>query len=147
MKIEMISEEIASDLFKQGIDCSQIVLGYAADKAGMDSEEALRVASAFGGGMWGGRTCGCVTGALMALGMKYGYSQPGATEEKNRLLAKKMEFEDKFAKENGSVVCKEILGYNLSNPEEMKIIMEKNLLFTLCPKVVCSACKIIDEVL
>lgn len=147
MKIEKISEDLATDLFKQGIDCSQIVMGYAADKAGIDSDEALRISSAFGGGMWAGRTCGCVTGALMALGLKYGYSEPGSTEEKNTVLAKKMEFEEKFAAQNGSVVCKEILGYDLSKPEEMKEIMEKNLLFTLCPKVVCSACKMMDELL
>jgi len=147
MKIEKISEEIATNLFMRGIDCSQIVMGYAADKAGIGSDEALRVSAAFGGGMWGGRTCGCVAGALMALGLKYGYSEPDSTEQKNVLLAKKMEFEEKFAKENGSVVCKEILGYDLSKPEDMKEIMEKNLLFTICPKVVCSTCRLVDELL
>lgn len=147
MKIKEVSEELACELFQGGIDCSQIVMGYAADKAGIGSDEALRVSSAFGGGMWTGRTCGCVSGALMALGLKYGYSEPGSTEKKNTLLAKKMEFEQKFAAEYGSVVCKEILGYDLSKPEDMKVIMEKNLLFTLCPKVVCSACKMVDELL
>ncbi len=147
MKIEKVSEEFASDCFKQGIDCSQIVMGYAADKTGIDSDKALKVSAAFGGGMWAGRTCGCVAGALMVLGLKYGYSEPGATEQKNTLLAKKAEFEQKFAAENKSVICKEILGYDLSVPEEMNQIMEKNLLFTVCPKVVCSACKILDEVL
>lgn len=147
MKIEKVSEEFAVECFKQGIDCSQIVLGYAADKVGLDSDEALRVSSPFGGGMWAGRTCGCVVGALMALGMKYGYSEPGDTEQKNILLAKKAEFEQKFAEENKSLVCKEILGYDLSKPEEMAQIMEKNLLFTVCPKVVCSACKIVDEII
>ncbi|MDR0394676.1 MAG: C-GCAxxG-C-C family protein [Tannerella sp.] len=147
MKIEKVSENFAKDCFIQGIDCSQIVLGYAADKAGMDSDEALRISSTFGGGMWAGRTCGCVAGALMALGMKYGYSEPGETERKNKVLAKKAEFEQKFTAEYKSVVCKEILGYDLSKPEDMKQIMEKNLLFTVCPKVVCSACKILDELM
>lgn len=147
MRIEKISEGIASDLFKQGIDCSQLVMGYAAGKIGMDSEDALKVSAAFGGGMWAGRTCGCVSGALMALGLKYGYSEPNSTEQKNILLAKKAVFEQKFAEENKSLVCKEILGYDLSKPEERSQIMEKNLLFTICPKAVCSACKILDELL
>lgn len=106
----------------------------------------FRMSSAFGGGMWTGCTCGCVTGALMALGLKYGYSEPGSTEQKNMLLTKKSEFEQKFIVEYGSVECKEILGYDLSKLEEMKVIMEKNLLFTLCPKVVCSACKMVDVI-
>ncbi len=147
MKIEKISEEIATDMFKQGIDCSQIVMGYAASKVGVNSDDALKISAAFGGGMWCGRTCGCVSGALMALGMKYGYSEPNSMEQKNTLLAKKAEFEQKFAAENKSVVCREILGYDLSKPEEMNLIMEKNLLFTICPKAVCSACKILDEMI
>jgi Putative redox-active protein (C_GCAxxG_C_C). len=83
----------------------------------------------------------------MAFGLKYGYSEPNETEQKNTLLAKKAEFEQKFAAENKSVVCKEILDYDLSKPEEMAVIMEKNLLFTVCPKIVCSTCKILDEML
>lgn len=144
MKIEKVSEEITIDMFKQGIDCSQIVMGYAADKMGVDSEQALKISAAFGGGMWCGRTCGCVTGALMALGLKYGYSEPNSIEQKNMLLAKKADFEQKFTAENKSVVCKDILGYDLAKPEEMKHIMEENLFFTICPKVVCSACEILD---
>jgi hypothetical protein len=40
-----------------------------------------------------------------------------------------------------------VLGYDLSKPEEMAKIMEQNLLFTICPKAVASACKILDEIL
>jgi C_GCAxxG_C_C family probable redox protein len=147
MNIEKVSEKSTCNFFKQGIDCSQIVLGYATDKVGMDSDDALRISSAFGGGMWAGRTCGCVVGALMALGMKYGHSQPGETEQKDTMLAKKAEFEQKFIAENKSVVCRDILGYDLSIPEEMDQILEKDLLFTVCPKVVCSACNILDEMM
>jgi len=147
MKIEKVSEEIACEYFKQGIDCSQIVMGYAAEKLGICSDNALKISAAFGGGMWAGRTCGCVTGALMALGLKYGYCEPNSTEQKNILLGKKAEFEQKFIAENKSIVCREILSYDLSKPEEMSLIMEKNLLFTICPKAACSACKILDEML
>jgi C_GCAxxG_C_C family probable redox protein len=148
MKIEKVSEEFAADCFKTGIDCSQIVLGYAAQKVGLNSSDALKISSAFGGGMWCGRTCGAVSGALMALGMKYGYSEPDMPEQKNNMLAKKAEFEKKFAAEYGSVVCKDILGgLDLSKPDDMSQIMEKNLLFTLCPKVACTACRILDEML
>jgi C_GCAxxG_C_C family probable redox protein len=148
MKIEKVTEEFAADCFKTGIDCSQIVLGYAAPKVGLDSDTALKVSAAFGGGMWCGRTCGAVSGALMAIGMKYGYSEPNSPEQKNAMMTKKAEFEKKFTAAHGSAVCKDILGgLDLSKPEEMNKIMEKNLLFTLCPKVVCTACKILDETL
>jgi C_GCAxxG_C_C family probable redox protein len=148
MKIEKVTEDFASDCFKQGIDCSQIVLGYAAEKVGLSDEDALKVSSAFGGGMWCGRTCGAVTGALMALGMKYGFSEPGMTEQKNTLLTKRAEFEQKFTAEQGSVVCKDILGgLDLSKPDDFNQVLEKGLFFTVCNKVVCTGCKILDEML
>ena len=128
MEIRKVSEEFAVECFKGGIDCSQIVMGYAANKLGINPDEAMRLAAAFGGGMWQGRTCGCVVAALMALGYKYGYSEPGSTAQKNELLAKKAEFERRFAEAHKSVVCREILGHDLSKPEEMARIMEKNLL-------------------
>lgn len=148
MEIKKVTEEFAAECFKTGIDCSQIVMGYASGRAGMSSSDALKVSAAFGGGMWCGRTCGAVSGALMALGLKYGYSEPGMTEQKNCLLAKKAEFEKRFSEVHGSVVCRDILGgLNLANPDDMNRIMEKNLLFTLCPKVVCTACSLLDEMI
>jgi C_GCAxxG_C_C family probable redox protein len=148
MRIEKISEEIVADLFKQGIDCSQIILGYYAEKIGISDEAAIKISSAFGGGMWRGRTCGAVTGALMALGMKYGYNEPIAPEEKGVFLAKCAKFEQKFSTENGSVICKDILlGYDLSKPEDMEKVLEKELFFTICTKLVCSTCKILDEII
>lgn len=147
MEIRKVSEEFAVECFKGGIDCSQIVMGYAANKLGINSDEALRLSAAFGGGMWQGRTCGCVVAALMALGYKYGYSEPGSTAQKNELLAKKAEFERRFTEAHKSVVCREILEHDLSKPEEMAQIMEKNLLFTVCPKAVCTTCAILDDLL
>ena len=122
MEIRKVSEEFAVECFKGGIDCSQIVMGYAANKLGINSDEALRLSAAFGGGMWQGRTCGCV-------------------------LAKKAEFERRFTEAHKSVVCREILGHDLSKPEEMARIMEKNLLFTVCPKAVCTTCALLDDLL
>ena len=148
MKIDKVSEENVNELFKQGIDCSQITLGYFAEKAGISDEVALKISSAFGGGMWRGRTCGVVTGALMVLGMKYGFSEPIAPEEKSAFLAKCAAFEQKFTAENGIVICKDMLGgYDLSKPEDMAKVIEKGLFFTYCNKVVCSACKILDEMM
>jgi C_GCAxxG_C_C family probable redox protein len=98
--------------------------------------------------MWRGRTCGAITGALMALGMKYGYGEPIAPEDKGAFLAKCAEFEKKFSAENGKVICKDILlGYDLGKPEDVEKVLEKELFFTICTKLVCSTCKIMDEMM
>ena len=67
-----ITKEKVLNMFDDGYDCSQIVLSNVSDKLGITKETALKAAAAFGGGMWHGETCGCVVGALIALGIKYG---------------------------------------------------------------------------
>ena len=97
--------------------------------------------------MWHGETCGCVVGALIALGIKYGTVIPNDKEHKDQLLQEKAKFESEFCKKNGSCICKEILGYDLSKSDEMAKIMEEKLLETKCPKVVLEACRILDEMM
>ena len=49
---------------------------------------------------------------------------------------------NRFISENGSVVCRELLGYDLSKPDEREKIMEKNLFRTRCPEMIRSAVRI-----
>lgn len=142
-----LTPEQVLEQFSQGFDCSQVVLAQAAERLGISEEAARKAAAAFGGGMWRGDTCGCVTGALMAIGLRYGTAVPGDSEAKNLMLAKKAEFERRFADVNGSCICREILGHDLSVPEEMAKIQETNLLTTLCPQVVCRAVEILETLL
>lgn len=145
--MEKMTKEFACDCFANGIDCSQVVFGYAAEKLGFDPDTARKIAAAFGGGMWHGETCGCVAGALMALGLKYGPCEKGDTETKKNMLAKKQEFEERFAAESSDLICKKMLGYDLSVPEEMEKIMAENLLMTKCPQFACTAYEILDDML
>ena len=125
------NEQEVLEMFGKGFDCSQIVLSQVSEKLGITREEALKIAACFGGGMWHGETCGCVVGALIALGMKYATTEANDQEKKDKLLELKAQFEEKFCKKNGSCICREILGYDLSVPEEMAKIQEENLLATL----------------
>ena len=145
--MEKMTPEKAGACFAGGIDCSQVVFGHAAEAIGLDKDTARRIAAAFGGGMWRGETCGCVTGALMAIGYKYGHAAEGDEETKNAMLQKKAAFEEAFTAKRGSLICKELLGYDLSKPEEMEKIMEEGLLATLCPLLAAEACGILDQVL
>ena len=139
--------EKAKEYYAGGLDCSQVVFEYGAEIAGLDNETALRVASAFGGGMFRGETCGCVTGALMAIGYAYGQYKIGDEAAKQKMMEKKAEFEEEFIAANGSLICREILGYDVSKPEEMQKVLEEGLLMSLCPKLACTACDILDEIL
>lgn len=141
------TEQEVLEKFGEGFDCSQVVLRNVHEKLGITEEEALKIGACFGGGMWHGETCGCVVGALATIGIKYATTKPNDQEAKNKLLKIKAEFEEEFCKKNGSCICKEILGYNLSVPEEMEKIQEEKLLETKCPKVVLSACEILEKMI
>lgn len=144
---EKMTPEKALECYAGGLDCSQVVFGYVAEELGLDTETAMKIASTFGGGMWRGETCGCVTGALMAIGLKYGHCKLGDQEAKDFMLEKRAEFEEEFIAENGSLICREILGYDLSTEEGMAKIQETGLLATKCPQLACCACDILDEIL
>lgn len=142
-----INEEKIRECYEGGIDCSQVVFGYAAERLGLDKETAWKIAACFGGGMFNGERCGCVTGALMALGLKYGHHEPGDLKTKSELMEVMKEFTDAFREENGSLICKELIKYDVSNPEELAAAMESGIMMELCPKLAAGACEILDELI
>ena len=139
-----ITKEQALAGFGSGVDCSQAVFGEFAEQLGLDRQTAMRIAAPFGGGMWHGETCGCVVGALMALGLKYGQGDSPDATKKQAMLEKKAQFEAAFTANRGSCICKEILGYDLSKPEEMAKVLEENLFEKICCNCVVEACQILS---
>ncbi len=140
--------ERAVSCFKEGFSCSQAMLSSYGEQFGLNREIALKVSGAFGGGMARmGETCGAVTGAFMAIGLKYGNARVEDKQAKERAYSLVREFVDRFKSRNGSIVCRELLGYDISTPEGMKLIKEKKLTTTLCPKFVQDAAEIIEQIL
>lgn len=104
-------EEKAKQLFLEGYNCAQAVFCAFSDELGVDQETALRLSSSFGGGMGRLReVCGAVSGMFMAAGVKYGYSDPKARDEKTEHYARIQELAGNFKEQNGSIVCRELLG-------------------------------------
>lgn len=145
--MEEMTKEKAMEYYAGGIDCSQVVFQYGAEILGLDKEVALRVASAFGGGMFHGETCGCVTGALMAIGYAFGQYKPGDEASKAEMMKRKAEFEEAFEAINGSLICREIIGFDISKPDQLQEARDSGVMMDLCPKLACDACDILDEIL
>lgn len=97
-------EEKAERYFKSGYNCAQAVFAAFADEFQFSEETALRVSCALGGGLGRMReVCGAVSGAALALGMRYG-------SDKDVVYPKVQEFCSKFKSEAGSIICRELLG-------------------------------------
>lgn len=137
----------AVEKFEKGFNCSQAVLSSFSEQFGLDCNTALRIATGFGGGMKIGETCGAVTGAFMVLGLKYGNTTPEDKETKEKTYEMVIEFTNRFKARNGSVICRELLGCDISTPEGSKVAVEKGLFSSVCPRLVQDAAEILEEML
>ena len=139
--------EKAVDYYMHNFNCSQGVFAAFATEMGFDEKLALKVATNFGGGARKAELCGAVSGALMVLGLKYGHCDSEDMDSKHRAYELAEEYMDRFIAANGTVVCRELLGLDLTDPEDMKILKEKNIFKTRCPELVRSAAQILDEMI
>lgn len=106
----------AYELFKDGYNCAQAVAGAFSDLLGMDMDTVAKLASGFGGGMGRMReVCGTFSGIVMVVSTLYGYSDPRDTENKTEVYSRIQELAEQFRKDNGSIICRELLG--ISKPE------------------------------
>jgi C_GCAxxG_C_C family probable redox protein len=140
--------EKAVDCFEEGFMCSQAMLTAYADRFGMDRQTALKVSAAFGGGMGRmGEICGAVTGAFMVIGLKYGRMAVPDTEAHEKTTVLVNEFAERFKSLNGSIICRELLGCDLSTGEGQKTFVDKKLRDKICTKLVRDAATIVRDLL
>ena len=141
--------EKALSYFDNKFNCSQSGLIAFAEELGLTEDESLRVASAFGGGI--GRqqhTCGAVTGAAMALGLKFGKGKNDSDDKKQLTYDKSVEMFQEFNKLNGSTNCRKLLNdLDMRNEGELRLINEQNLFHTSCRKYVADAVRITERLL
>ena len=119
-------------------NCAQVVLGSFSEGLGLEKEKAEALAAPFGGGRYGGETCGCVTAATMVLGMAYDGAE---------LFQKVKAFDEAFAEENGHIVCKDILGHDFSRPGEFEAAYADGSVESHCPRCIESATSILKKLL
>ena len=111
--------EAAYNNFLKGYNCAQAVLLAMSDVTGLDRETALMITSGYGGGI--GRTrsvCGTVNGMVMAANMISGCINPADSIGKQKINTLVRELLEDFKKQNGSIICAELLGLKpMENPE------------------------------
>ena len=137
----------ALKLFDEKFHCSQAVFAAFSEEYGVSKEDALKIGGCFGSGMRKGEVCGACTGALMVLGLKYGKSEKDDTESKIQSDIVCDEFLDTFEKENGSYICNDLLGCDISTKEGVQYALDNNLFTDFCPQMVESAVIITENIL
>jgi C_GCAxxG_C_C family probable redox protein len=139
--------EIAQQYFATQFNCSQSVFTAFAPDFGITVDNSLKIACAFGGGMGKQQhTCGAVTGALMAIGLKYGKGFSDADEKKQLTYEKTIRFFDEFKAIHGSINCKDLLkGLNMNKPDDLEQMLSEAMFTKLCPQYVATAVQITEQ--
>ncbi|MEW6364796.1 MAG: C-GCAxxG-C-C family protein [Acidobacteriota bacterium] len=135
-------------LFAAGYNCAQAI--FTAYAAGEEIPErlALSLPSAFGGGIARmGETCGAVSGSFMVIGRHAGRLEKDPLMIKECAYAMVEEFVDAFAARHGSIRCRDLLGYDLSNPADYARVKAEDVIGQRCPAFVRSAAEVLESVL
>jgi C_GCAxxG_C_C family probable redox protein len=135
----------AVSVFQSGFNCSQAILRAYGPEYGLSVLDSLKVSCGFGGGMRRGDACGALTGALMVLGLRYGPKDVSDVSAKSNVYSKVTEYCRRYEARCGSIICRELLGCDISTEVGMKKVKENNLFDTVCPKMVQTAAEILEE--
>ncbi len=108
----------AVELFKMGYNCAQAVTAAFADEYGYTEEQALKMSASFGGGIGRMReTCGAACGMFILAGLETGSTDAEDRQGKADNYALVQRLAQEFTKENGSLVCAELLGLRERKPQ------------------------------
>jgi C_GCAxxG_C_C family probable redox protein len=134
--------------FEKGFACAPAVLSTYSEQYGLDKTLALKIACGFAGGIGRmGRTCGAVTGGVMVIGLKHGQASladEGSEQETHKLVR---EFIERFTALHGSTVCRELIGYDLSDAGELELARKSGVFRDKCPGFVYDAAHILEDIL
>ena len=134
----------AAELFVNGYNCAQSVAMAFSDVTGLDEKTSARLVSAFGGGMGRLReVCGAVSGMFFVLSILYGYDSPDDVQKK-RVYTDVQALAEKFRKENGSIICREILNNPPSDPNPSPRTAEYYRVRP-CARMVYTAAQLMEE--
>lgn len=138
--------DAANKIFQESkASCSQAIFAAYGEHLGvgkLDFDTGLKIGSAFSGGIARtGNVCGAVTGALMALGLKY-----GDDENQNKVNDVAVELMNEFEAINGTAICRDLINHDLITEEDVKQAYATGV-FDKCPKFVEDVTKIMDKLL
>jgi len=104
-----------------------------------------KVASAFGGGIGRrGSLCGALTGGVIAIGLRYGTNKP-IVEEREKAYTLALKFYTQFKENCGGVLCRDLIGFDLTNPDELAKARSSNVSMDKCVHFIEKAVEILID--
>lgn len=104
----MSVQEDALRLHARGFNCAQSVLAALGSYTGLEEETAIAVSGGFGGGVRCGEICGAASGAVMAIGLAFPFSNGEDGQAKARISKLTMAFNRDFIARFGCIRCQDL---------------------------------------
>jgi len=146
----MIHPEVeqAVAFYKQGYTCTQSILASFATRYSLPQDLAFRIGEPFGAGTsCTNDMCGAVTGAVIVMGLQYGSTHFDDEAARYYTYQRVQELIQRFKALRGSIQCCDLLGYDLSDPQQLQSAWEKGLFMQLCPNLVRDSAQILIEII
>ena len=113
-------KRLAGQNFKDGYNCAEAILRAFRDSYNLDiSDEALKMASGFGGGLGhAGCMCGALTASVMVLGVLEGRTD--SSQNRDPVYSSASQFHDKFANKFGGTCCRVLNPHPFETKEHLR---------------------------
>jgi C_GCAxxG_C_C family probable redox protein len=140
----MRRSDIAIKAFNEGANCAQsVVLAFAGD-FNLDRDTALALSRGFGSGMAVGGPCGVLSGAVIVIGLSTGIGANN-NDAKPKAYAMVKEFTTWFKSQVGSTLCRDLIGCDISLPEQARAAREKGTFQEICAPMIREMVEKLEE--
>ena len=141
-------DRMAREYFRDGYNCCQSVLLAFQDVIDLPKERIASLSAGFGGGMGRLReVCGAMSAAVFMAGVAVPSSDPANHAERTANYALVQEFASRFREEQGSIICREILGIRSTQKESPAPSERTTVWYTSrpCERIVGACARMIAE--
>lgn len=117
-------KELAGKNFKEGYNCSETIVRTFRDFYQLDvSDEALKMASGFGGGLGhAGCMCGALSGATMVLGLFQG--RDNKEQSRGPIYSSSHDFHGIFSEKFGAACCRVLNPHEFGTQEQRRTCLK-----------------------
>lgn len=131
--------------FDEGYNCAQSVLLVMSEYWNIKNDLIPRIATGFGGGIGRcGSVCGALTGGILSIGIKYGADEP-SPEKRQKCYELALRLYRLFEQQHGSVLCRELIGYDLSDSEGLKTAQKAKVFEEKCSRFIRTVVNILVD--
>lgn len=133
--------------YNSGLNCCQSVLNAMSGLTGLDADLATGIGAAFVAGMnYEGERCGAVIGSYMSMGLLSKKLYPHSDLGKEMTYQNIKTFNAAFKQRHGSLICKELLGKDISQTKGLDEAIQSGVFETRCPLFIKAATEILSKI-